>query len=295
MANLVARLFLWLRRHPLAAWMFLLAYGVAVTFAHESVQVAVGGVVQMIGRANWYRLAAGVGLAVAALMTAAFVSALRRQPMRRLMAVYWVATLILVGCAWGFLTANNTELAHYPQYFIPGAVLMAITLSPLESLAWVTLIGGLDECYQYWGMHGGWGIPYDFNDVFMNLLGGALGILFVLAFLRCERAEPAGLGAFLGRALARPGTALVAALVTSGVVLLATGKMLFYEDKQNTTYWLALSRLPSEPVWCCDASWGPKSFHTLSPWEGPALLLAALMFYAVLDWNLSIQAVDERV
>ncbi len=277
MATPIFRCFLWLHRHPKLGWAILFVYAAAVTFPHEEVQTLVGALANWTGRTNLYRIAAGTSLVLGLVFSVIFVQQLRRHGSRRLIGAYWVATVLLILAAWNTLTANNTELVHYPQYFVPGFVLMALTLSPLESLAWIVITGGLDECYQYWALHGGWGVPYDFNDVCMDLLGGALGVVFAAAFLSC-RARTSARGAWV-----KPGTVLLAAVVASGVVLSACGKMLLYEDKQNTEYWFALSRLKAQPFWFFDATWGPKTFHTLSPLEGPVVLIAVLGFYAVLS------------
>jgi energy-coupling factor transporter transmembrane protein EcfT len=290
MATAISRFFLWLRRHPRLGWTILLVYAAAVTFPHEEVQTLVGVLAKRMGRANLYRMAAGTSLILGCAFTVIFVLQLRRHRFRRLISVYWVATVLLIFAAWNMLTANNTELVHYPQYFVPGFVLMAVTLSPLESLAWITITGGLDECYQYWALHGGWGVPYDFNDICMDLLGGALGVVFAAAFLTCL-SRPAG--RLPREAFVKPGTALLAAIGASGAILFAFGKMLLYEDKQNTVYWFALSRLRPQRFWFFDETWGPKTFHTLSPLEGPVVLIAVLGFYAFLDRKLTFETPGE--
>ena len=285
--------FRWLHEHSRAGWAILLLYAVAVTFPHEEVQSWVGELAKWMGRANLYRIAAAIGLVTAGILSSIVVPALRQHPAARLVGGYWAATLLLILGAWGLLTANNTELVHYPQYFVPGAILMAITLSPFESLAWITVTAGLDECYQYWGLHGGWGVPFDFNDIFMDLLGGALGVVFALAIMRCQRASPPdGMGAFLRRTFSKPCAALLLAVVLSGLALGAAGKMLLYQDEHNQTYWFALSRLKVQSFWFFDETWGPKTFHTLSPLEGPVLLILTLAFYAVLNRKLKIGLAD---
>jgi hypothetical protein len=272
---------LWLHDHPRATWVILLVYAALVTFPHEQVQEIVGSIAKSMGRANLYRLAFWIGIVCAAILTAAFSAALRRHQYPKLIASYWAATLVLIFATWKILTVNNTELVHYPQYFVPGAILMALTLSPLETLAWITLVGSFDEGYQYAVLHAGWGIPFDFNDIFMDFLGGALGVIFALAFLPCASPKPASL-------FRKPGVALLSLTVATCAILLATGKMLLYKDPANHSYWMALSRLQTQSFWFFDETWGPKKFHTLTPLEGPALLIAALAFYAVLDRKLAI-------
>ncbi len=268
-------------------------YFAAVTFPHDEVQECAGEAAKWMGRANLYRVAGVIGLALAAFVTGAFVRQLREDASGRLIGGYWAATLLLIFGTWGVLTANNTELIHYPQYFIPGAVLMALTVSPFESLAWITIAAGLDECYQYWVLHGSWGIPFDFNDVFMDFLGGALGVVFMTAFLQCTPVQRKI--DFLRLILARPGAAILGAIVAGGAILLASGKMLLYADGQHQSYWIAMSRSKEPAFWIFNDSWAPHKFHTLSPVEGPLMLIAALAFYGWLDWKRTFSVPDRAL
>ena len=272
--------------------MILLLYAALVTFPHEQVQTLVGNVAKLMGRANLYRWAGIIGIVSAAAVTAVFVPELRRQKQRRMIAAYLAGTFLLIFAAWSLLTANNTELVHYPQYFVPGAVLMVLTLSPLESLAWITVVGGLDEGYQFWVLHKGWGVPFDFNDVTMDFLGGALGVVFAMAFLRSETSARTT-GGFLKTVFSKPGAAALTAICVAAMLLFAGGKMLLYKDDANQHYWFALSRLHPKSFWFFDDTWGPKTFHTLSPVEGPILLLLMLALYGFLDWKLAFSAPRE--
>lgn len=294
MATALYNALAWLRRNPRSAWMILLVYAATVTFPHEQVQTAVAKVAQLIGRANLYRVAGGIGLILGAALTAIFLLELRRRTFRGLIGGYWAATFLLIFGTWSLLTANNTELVHYPQYFVPAVILMTLTLSPLESLSWILITGGLDECYQYWALHGSWAIPFDFNDVFMDFLGGALGVVFALAFLPSSAPPRENIGSFLRRIFSKPGAAILLTIVTSGAILWACGKMLLYADEQNRAYWFALSRKRSPSFWFFDETWGPKTFHTLSPLEGSALIVVALAFYTLLNRKLNISPPDER-
>src|SRR5262249_24846858 len=152
----------------------LAVYGLAVTFPHEEVQTMVGKLAQVMGRSGLYQAAAISALTGATLTTWVLMRKIAQQSHRTTLGLFWFATLLLIALTWRYLSVNNTQLVHYPQYLFPGIVLFALTSSATESLAWVTLLGGLDECFQYWGLHGGWGIPYDFNDIYMDLLGGAV-------------------------------------------------------------------------------------------------------------------------
>src|SRR5579885_490887 len=164
-----------LRRYPRWSWFGVLFYAAIVILPHENVQTWVGEIAKSVGRQRVYQVAASIAIIGAAAVTFAVLRRLREQTERRMLGGFWLLTLALVVPPWRLLNAHNTELVHYPQYMVEGAAILALTLSPVETLCWIALFGGLDEDFQYWILHGNWGIPYDFNDIYMDLLGGALG------------------------------------------------------------------------------------------------------------------------
>lgn len=284
----IADVLSWLHRHSRVTWILLLIYAGFVTFPHEFVQGVVANVAKAIGLSNLYRVALIVGVVCAAALSFVFLRALQMHAFFRLIGAAWLGTFLLILCTWGFLTVNNAELVHYPQYFVPAVMLMAVTLSPLETLAWVTIVGSLDEANQYAAIHGTWGIPFDFNDITMDFLGGALGVVFALAFLPCAARERESTGRFLRRIFSKPGMAIVLGVVVAGLMLYACGKLILYKDPDSHGYWIALSRLRPKSFWYFDETWGPKTFHTLTPVEGPLVLSLLLALYATLDRKLTI-------
>ena len=79
--------------------------------------------------------------------------------------------------AYRGLFAVNSEAIHFVQYGILALLLIPLVRRCGETIVLVTLLGILDEAYQYWVLHGDWGVYYDFNDVVLNLLGAAMGVL----------------------------------------------------------------------------------------------------------------------
>lgn len=265
------------RSHPTATGILLVLYSIAVTLPHQLVQDwLVIAAIKPFGSRTFYLLMAI--LAFAALFAAGLIFSRRLpgHPARQPLTTYGVLTVILVLMAWRFLSVNNSELVHFPQYAVTGFVLMALTLSVTETLSWVILLGGIDEAYQYAVIHPTWGIPYDFNDVTFDFLGGAIGLLICLLWLD---AKPR----LQNKWRAGPGAILLALPVTAGSLLLLTNRALLYQDPQRADYLFALSRLPPKGFWFFDATWGPRTIHALTPLEGPVLLVCLLLIYSRLD------------
>jgi hypothetical protein len=275
---IVSRLLRAIHSHRFWGWLALLAYAAAVTFPHENVQWLMNEIAIRISHHRLYQWSAGIGVAEALLLTLIVVWRFRAQETRLPLAFFWILTLALIAFTrWAF-TANDLELVHYPQYLPEGIALVALTLSPAEALAWVVVFGGLDEAYQYAVLSWFRPAPYDFNDVFMDLLGGALGVLIGMLFLRCTRRDasaPPGPPFWK-----RPGIATILGILVAGIALWAAGFMLLFEDKRDTRHWFSLSRFHAPTFWFQVPSNGPDRYHTLSPIEGPILLLATIALYA---------------
>lgn len=279
-----------MRRHPLWIWAAIAAYAAAVTFPHQNVQFVVNEIAMRITHKRLYEASAAIAFLEVALLTLVLFKRLAGQAERRRLALYWLLTIALIGGTWRSFTANNVELVHYPQYFPEGAALVALTLSPAESLTWVTLLGGLDECFQYWHLMGSKPVPYDFNDVYMDLLGGAAGVIFAMAFLGWKARH--GASRSLKRTLIRPGVAAILGVTAAGILLWLAGLMQLYEDKTKPHAWFALSRAKAPAFWFVDPANGPHTYHTLSPIEGPILILATIALYAALDLHLAPDRVE---
>ena len=71
--------------------------------------------------------------------------------------------------------------------------------------------------------------------------------------------------------------------VAVGALLLLTNHALLYQDVQRSDYLFAISRMPPQGFWFFDPTWGPRSIHSLTPIEGPILLLGLLYLYSRLD------------
>jgi hypothetical protein len=277
-----------LRQRPWLGWLFVIGYSILVTLPHQPVQDFVGWLVKELGRANVYRIAAMVALLIGASLTWQLRIILKARRAEGtafgIEAKLWLLTFVLIACTWALLTVNNTELVHYPQYIPTGILVMTLTGSPVETLAGVTLFAGIDEGFQYAYLHAGWGVPFDFNDIYMDLLGGALGMLLVAALLGPKQMSlDEARRTWLKGLFRRPGVVLQLGIVIASFVLLASGHMALYDTHSDPRHWFVMSRMIPKSFWFFDETWGPRTIHTLSPIEGPILIALTIAIFAVLD------------
>jgi len=272
----------WIYDHPVVAWSAVVIYAVVVTLPHVAVQDWLAVALKPIGMdAFYWSMAIGAVLA-AALLSSIYHKAIATHPARRDLLIGWAVTLVLSAVAWRYLSVNNSELIHFAQYAIPGLVLIALTRSVTDALAWIVIMAGIDEGYQFWGLHWDWGNPWDFNDIYLDLLGGAFGILFGMGFLPITTdPKPNWL---------RPGIFTLSVILLVGAFLWSFGLLLVYEDKSNTHYWFALSRSVHRGFWFYDITWGPRTIHSIQPGEGILVHLITIAAYAVYDVRYRIAA-----
>jgi hypothetical protein len=279
-------------RHKIWAWAGLLVYACAVTFPHQPVQDVVGALVNKISRNRVYQLSVTLALLEAAVFTGLFLRSLSRRPERLWLTSFWILCFLLMIGTWRVFMANNTELVHFPQYFPEGMALLALTLSPVESLAWIALLGGLDETYQYIYLLNGRPAPLDLNDIYMDVIGGAAGIVFAMACLRRESRTGSGesWGGTWKRILSRPGVLVIFGILLAAAVLLWTDVMVFYEPfKVPHPHWFALSHQQIDSFWYVnDSVLGPHHFHELTAVEGVLLILVTMVLFAPLERKLKI-------
>lgn len=260
----------------IAAWISILIYIALVITQHETVQGFLGPWADWMGRPLFYNLM-GIGASLLAIaITLCFwrwsALSVARQHLRFAM----VTALVLTIASFFLLTVNNAEVVHYPQYAILAVLLFPWFLSVGETVAWCSLVGLLDEAYQYFVLHPTWGVPWDFNDVTLDICGAGLGALFIAS--RYQATPRIG-----GLWWNRTGLLFVTASVSTLPILVALNKVQLYENKDYVGWWFALSRLRVDSFWFYDASWGSRTIHLLSPTEGPALMLILVLLSSLID------------
>jgi hypothetical protein len=115
-----------------------------------------------------------------------------RAPARGRWIGAWAALLAAALAAWWLLTVANIELIHFPQYAVLAVLLFAGGLHPTWALIGATSLGAIDEVYQHFVLYADRQEAYlDFNDMVLNCIGAAGGLLLALA-ARAARHRPWG-------------------------------------------------------------------------------------------------------
>lgn len=126
-----------------------------------------------------------------------------------------LTTTLLVGVmlsAHRLIVVNAIESIHYPQYALI-VLLLAPAVRNLE-IAWIaaTILGAIDEGYQARFLPRGAPDYFDWNDVVLNAIGAALGVVLVITFTKVAR-RPLRYSARMRWALAAVAVAVAIAFV----------------------------------------------------------------------------------
>lgn len=211
---------------------------------------------------------------------------------------YWLLWLVCVAAVDRWLTFSVAEYFHYPQYALL-AMLLAKTMDAERSrwpvgslLALTTLLGAIDELAQYLWITASYSHYFDFNDVLVNSLAAAAGLMLYYGFCNPPADEPQGIptkttgwvAIFLGLFIALP--ACVALAWVLGLLAVTPPGPVPPGGLLETTHGLPTLFLQREPG--LYDRWHPGPWQgrhwVLGPWWGIGLAYGVGL--AWLPWRL---------
>jgi hypothetical protein len=273
----------WLGKHKaIALLLAVITYFSIVTFHDEVTQIAIN-MRNAIGRDmyNAYLTYFFVALLLAVLALLAWHIGRSRRIMMNSILAFVIAGLLVF--AFNFLMVYSIEAIHFVEYFLVALILLPVLKSYGETVFWVTILGILDELFQYFFL-----VPefeyFDFNDNILNLLGAGTAAVSVFIL-------GGGAVEIIPRRWYRsPAVITGIGLLALFFVLLLSGKMTInptgIADGGN---WFSLNRavMPDE-FW--KVAYPGRRFHILRPLEGLTMMYLLFAGGFLLDrWMLKRQ------
>jgi len=176
----------------LPSWRWLAAAGavfVADLFLHLPITDACDALVRRFGFDTWDLVVRRgfLGLAVALVAAVGLWSSAQKRVMLTSAALLVALALVFQR----FLLVSGIENIHYPQYALMVSLLMWGGVGGQAAYLISTGLGAVDEAYQLATMPRGTPGYFDWNDVALNALGAAFGVVLVLA-MRGEKSGRSG-------------------------------------------------------------------------------------------------------
>ena len=220
---------------------------------------------------------------MAVLFASCLVKIMHGREARTLKLLYLLFTGCLLAAAHHALIVFNIENIHFPQYAVLAVLVFALVGRFGETVFWVTLLGALDESYQYFVLYGNNNTVYlDFNDIILNLVGAGLGLVLVYAL---SDPLPAPVARGTGppkRFFSSPAASAVVVLLLGYLLIAASGSLPFSREADASVGQIALSRRPLPRSFWLEPKIG-KKFHILHP--PGAMLIASFLIslYTTMD------------
>jgi len=202
---------------------------------------------------------------------------IRNSGSRLSKSFFLISIVAFIALTYTTLLFSKVEAIHYFQY---GA--LAILLFPLikrygDTVFWVSILGVLDETYQYLILTPNFNY-FDFNDIILNELGAALGITLIYVF-----ADPVK-HRIPARWYKNPSVLSGIMIIIGFGILLFTGLMDLYPEvnaNQGSHSLFTLNRsLPSTNFWI-QVQGG--YYHVLHPFEGIIIIIGLIIPFYLLD------------
>ena len=188
-----------------------------------------------------------------------------------------IMSLLFVFLIIKYLFVINIEVVHFPQYALLAMLIYPITGNFTSTLIWATLLGILDEGYQYFYLSPDDTGYYDFNDVVTNVVGGAIGLIILRLSGINERHKTKIWKTSSGVALLVL-CAVVAFTFTTGFLSLYPSESSSYTlvEKVPESFWITIEHLH-------------KTYHVVSPTEGILMTIGLWIFYSRIGKHEKIQ------
>jgi len=223
-------------------WWWVAALVAVNLFLHLPISDVFDGLARRYGFTEYDTVTRGVFL-IAGLACAAWLwqPSTHRAGVRR--ALVYLGAIIAI--AQALVVVNGIEAIHYPQYALLAWLLARSGVGLERSWMTATALGAIDEIWQWQTLPRAVPGYLDWNDVVLNAVGAALGVLVVVRVRRAPLAEPV-----------LPATRIGGALALAGLIALVCGPLIerpFYRLTPGGRWFHLLS--PFEAVVCVAAVW----------------------------------------
>lgn len=190
-----------------------------------------------------------------------------------------ITILLLIGAHFAVL-AVNVEYIHLLHYIILTFFVFSLTLRFGETIFWVTLLGAVDEVFQYYVV---WpGQTYmDFNDIIYDMLGGVIAVIFIYFSLNIKSFIQTK-NIFSKKRSISPVLIVSFFFILAYFILSVSGLLQYAPRSGKPTAPLLLNRItPPQNFWTIFEK--GKNYHIFKPFEFALVVGLLTLFYSGID------------
>lgn len=291
--NLLSTFSEYLYRHKIFNFLLVLAYFLIVVLPHKEVGIWIASALDKpLGRQQYNNLILALGtIGMCGYLYSVWKGSQHlKSEVKNTLFTYLLFTIILIVISINILMVINIEIVHLVQYAILFILLFPFFYNYTATLFWATFLGAVDEAYQYLILMPNYEY-YDFNDIIIDLLGAALGLIIVATYIGKEQDK-------VSNKIRKPNFFRKNASVILGTIFIIIlsaiayfqGYLVIDSVKGEEHALFPLVRKEQIGFWK-ELRFGIK-YHVIRPLEGIITIVILLRIYAIMD---TVCAVEKPV
>lgn len=170
-------------KRPFLNALLVLVYYLLVVLPHETFGAWIARTLdEPLGRETYNLVIMGMG--VAGFLTYLYLiwKGTKSKNYSKSTWMYLILTLVLIVFCINVLMVVNVEMIHFVQYAIFAFLIFPLFQDYQATLFYTTIFGAIDEAYQYLILAPERYNYYDFNDVFIDMVGATIGLILIRAY-----------------------------------------------------------------------------------------------------------------
>lgn len=261
-----------LRQKPARHLAVLMIYVLFFMTMHVEVGGWLNNVFGGMGRGTYNAIVLGIATLVGITLVLRLSEDWKKLKSKRWLSFTILYSVLALLASYFLLMVINVEAVHFVQYAIFAILLFPFLNSYISVVITCALVGALDEAYQYLYLDTR-AAYYDFNDIFLDTIGGGLGLIYLKIKGYLERP--------ISKEWYRKVEFILGAMMAVVLVgLMITGNFSVTMNTADPAYFTLFKEVP-QGFWTYPQ--GPYArFHILTPIPGLLLIAGSCWIYGLL-------------